>query len=184
MFRLGAVKTKLKSLFKNPRPSKVLRQFVHEVSPQFVDNISSEVRISDSIDDNDDLPHLVRASYDSDDDDDDPDDNIVNKCREENSVDEFEKHSAPSEAQLKERKRQSATYSSRLEAAASAQLREAGIYKHFESPVGGRRDEDNTKDMIMRSIRFLIWLHFILHGQQIDLEILSIIEFFVIFVKR
>ena len=190
--RLHAVKLKhkkkLKSLIANPRPSKIYR---HNVFEAISDEIHSEIRISDSIDNNEQATSPSLNWYDDEEEYNDDEHHgdygdygdVVEFSRD-NSVDELEQQYENLEAHINERKRQSSTPIRKLEGDAIAQFEEAGIYKHFKSPVGGKRDEGNTRDMVMRCIRLLIWLHFTIHGEQIDLITLTIIEFFTIFVKR
>jgi len=198
MMRLRTVhkkqRNKLKSLISNPRPTKVYLQNVLEAAPVIPDGTHSEIQISDSIDD-DEPVGIMDYDNNNDDDDDNNDNDDDERHGDCDDVVEFDRDNCENELEeqyedtysgdmVKERKRQSGTPMRKLEGVASAQFDEAGIYKHFKTPVGGKRDEGNTKDMVMRCIRLLIWLHFTIHGEQIDLETLSIIEFFTIFVKR
>jgi len=146
-----------KALYKNPKTTKHYRKNIL-VTSAIPEHDHSKIRISDSFDDTENVNHEQF----------------------ENSSNEIEDH----DESQRSAKISNNTNSHILEDNASVQFREAGIYDHFESPVGGEKAAENCKDMIMRAIRFLIWLHFFLYREQIDLIQLSAIEFFVTFVKR
>jgi hypothetical protein len=154
---------KSKTLYKNPKTTKHYRQNILDTGAITEDN-HSRIRISDSFDDTDEMNH---AQYE----------NSSNEINNSNDI-EYHDESQRSPNITKN------TNLHILEVNACVQFREAGIYDHFKSPVGGEKSAENCKDMIMRAIRFLIWLHFFLYREQIDLIKLSAIEFFVTFVKR